>query len=218
MLLSADECFGREFDHALAAEEFEENSDALASRHGARDDGLQTVESAARDVDGVAWFERFSHDVNFIGADCGAKFGNDGIGHGGPLVAEMDDAADALDVPHQADGARKIESGEKVVGKERLCEPNRAAAGGAFKADTREIDLDLGMLFEMSGRNVLVFGLGAEAKPGPQERAGCGFSGVHCVLLHNKRLQPKLRIPSFQTPNKTQNPNSKTYAVEEAVG
>jgi hypothetical protein len=77
----------------------------------------------------------------------------------------MDHPADASVMVQFAEAASQVESGKQIIGKQSLSEPDRSASGGALEANPRQINLDIGLLFEMCGGDVLVLGLGANAKP-----------------------------------------------------
>ena len=166
-----------ELDGGLAAEEFEEDGDAGAARHGAGDNGPQIVKGAAGDDDRVAGLECFLQDVDMVGADGGAQFLNDGVWDLWPMGAKMHDAANAAGVVDFAEACGEIETGEEIVREEGFSEPDGPLAGGTLKADAREVDFDVRLLLEMGGGNVLVLGLGSEAEPGGGG-GGCRVLGV----------------------------------------
>ena len=64
-----------------------------------------------------------------------------------------------------AEAASQVESGKQIIGKQSLGEPDRSASGGALEANPRQINLDIGLLLEMGGGDVLVLGMGANTKP-----------------------------------------------------
>ena len=97
---------------------------------------------------------------------------DDGVGDGWPLVAEVDDAADAAGVVDLAERGGEVKTGEKVAGEQRFGEPDRAVASGAFETDPREVDFEAELFLKVSGGNVLVFGLGTQTEPQPDRRIG----------------------------------------------
>ena len=78
----------------------------------------------------------------------------------------MDHPAHGAPVLHAAQAGFEIESRKEVVLEKRFCGPGRPETGGATKTNARQEDFDRCVLPEMAGRNVLVFGMGADAEPG----------------------------------------------------
>ena len=107
-----------------------------------------------------------------VAADGLLQFVDDVFGNGGPAFAEMDHAAHAAGVLHQAQGGLPVEPRKQITGKQRLRHPDRSLPRGAFETDARQEDLDRAVLPEMRRGDVLVFGLRLEAKP---QRAAAGL-------------------------------------------
>jgi hypothetical protein len=88
------------------------------------------------------------------------------VGHGGPAIAEVDDAAHAVRRLHLAELGLEIEAREQVAGKQRLGEPRRAANGHSLEPDAGKKDGRARNLPDVIGGNVFALGLGFEAEPG----------------------------------------------------
>ena len=129
------------------------------------DDGLQTLKRALHDTDRFARLPFIFENVDFIFAPEATEFGDGFVSNSGPAIAEMNDGLDAARVLHTAKTRFPVESGKKVIWKKRFGEPDAAAFGGAAEFDARQKDLQTSVALQGPRGEVLVFGLGPEAKP-----------------------------------------------------
>ncbi len=95
----------RQLDPCLPSQEFEQNHDSLLRRHDARDHGLQSVESAAGNMNRFARLQCRFHHVHLFCADGLSQLRNDAIRNCRPLIPKVNDPMHASGVM-QLTGAR----------------------------------------------------------------------------------------------------------------
>ena len=154
-----------DFDGGLAAEEVEEDGDALLAGQDLGDDGFEAMKGAAGESDFVTIRELPGDFVHAGVADEFADVVDERGGDNGPARTEMDDAADAGGVMDFVEGFAPVESGEEVIGKEGFGDPHRAVARRAREADARIEHFDVLHESELAGGDVFVARLGTEAEP-----------------------------------------------------
>jgi len=115
--------------------------------------------------DGVAGGELGGDGVEFGGADELAEIVDGGLGNDGPVVAEMNNMADAAGGLDLAEAGIPVEAGEEITGKERFGDPGGGLSGGALEADAGEKYFNVVHFSKMGCREVLVLGVGLKTKP-----------------------------------------------------
>ena len=159
-----------DFDALGLAEEFEQDADAFFSREDFEDGSAHALEGAVRDFDFLTGFDlRLEGDAVLramvVEGDFLADAIYESIGDGGDLIAEADQAADAVAV---GDGAFQIdarEACEDVAREERFDPPDFAPSGGFAVAEAGAEDLDSIDLAKVFGGEMFAASLGTDRVP-----------------------------------------------------
>lgn len=162
--------FAAQFHHGLAAEEFQQDRDALSARHDLGDNRTEAVKKFADDLDLIAGLDFLRDNVEFVSTESFGEFLDHVVGDGRPAVAEMDHVLHARGIANARERFVPVEPRKKVTGKEGFSDPDFAPAPGPGEMDAGKKDLDLLHQAQAAGGKVLVLLLRAQAKPGAAGR------------------------------------------------
>ena len=159
-----------DFDALGLAEEFEEDADAFFSREDFEDGAAHALEGAVGDFDFLTGCDlglegdAVARGV-IVEGDFLADSFDEGVGDGGDLIAEADQAADAVAVGDGAFEFEAGEAGEDVAWEEGFDPPDFAASGGFAVAEAWAEDFDAFDFAEVFGGEVFAARLGAHGVP-----------------------------------------------------